>query len=331
MSGLARWLEGIWYRPSTPPWPLRALSALYRAALRARRSLYALGWKRTERVGVPVVVVGNITVGGTGKTPLTIALADDLARRGWNPGVVLRGYGGRVRAATRVTARSTPEDVGDEAVLIARATGLPVAIGRARVDAARLLVRDAGCRVIVSDDGLQHWAMARDVEIAVVDGTRRLGNGHLLPAGPLREPADRLARVDFVVCNGTPREGEVGMTVRGARARSLTTGQTHALADWRGRTVHAVAGIGNPERFFVMLEGLGLNVVRHALDDHHRYDGAELRYDDTHPVLITDKDAVKCADHANERVYVVPVEAQVDETFYQRVHQHLHAGRGDQP
>lgn len=331
MAGLARWLEDIWYGQATPPWPLRALSALYASMLNWRRRGYARGVLRVERVGVPVVVVGNITAGGTGKTPLTIALADELAQRGWNPGVVLRGYGGRARTATRVTAQSTPDIVGDEAILIARATGLPVAVGRRRAAAARMLAREAGCRVVIADDGLQHWAMARDIEIAVVDGERRLGNGYLLPAGPLREPGERLSRVDFVVCNGTPRAGEIGMRVQGRRLRALDGSQSVDIESWRGRRVHAVAGIGNPQRFFAMLERFGLVVIRHRLDDHHRFSGAELRFDDDLPVIITEKDAIKCDASAHPRVFVAPVTAQVDDAFFLRVHAMLHALSGAGP
>jgi len=327
-AGLRARLEAAWYGGAPVPAWASALEHLYAALLRVRRALYAAGIRRSTRVDVPVVVVGNLTVGGTGKTPLVATLGTELRQRGWSPGIALRGYGGSQRSAGLLPADADPARRGDEAVLLARATGLPVATGRARVDAARLLAGH-GCDLVLCDDGLQHWALARDIEILVIDGERRFGNGRLLPAGPLREPVERAARVDHVVVNGaTAAEGEVTMRIVGQRALALD-GSARALAldGLRGRRVHAVAGIGNPERFFAMLERFGIVVARHPLADHHAFDGSELAFADDDLVLVTEKDAVKCACFADARTFVVPVEAELPASFVDRIHADLHALR----
>lgn len=321
-------LESAWYGGAPVPVWAAALEPVYAALLRLRRALYASGLKRSERIGVPVVVVGNLTVGGTGKTPLVATLASELRQRGWAPGIALRGYGGTRRAAGILPADADPTAYGDEAVLLARATGLPVATGRARVAAARLLAAH-GCDLVLCDDGLQHWALARDIEILVVDGARRFGNRRLLPAGPLREPVSRVERVDHVVVNGgAAQPGEIPMRIAGHRALALD-GSARALAldALRGRHVHALAGIGNPERFFALLEGFGIQVQRHPLADHHDFDGSELGFDDDQLVLVTEKDAVKCARYADARTFVVPVEAELPAAFVDRIHADLHALR----
>lgn len=324
---LQRSLESVWYGGAPVPIVLALLERVYRFALAWRRRLYASGWKRSVRVAVPVLVVGNLTVGGTGKTPLVVWLLNELHQRGWNAGVVTRGYGGSERGPMLVPADAEPARYGDEALLIARAGNAPVAIARRRSEGARLLL-EHGCDLVIADDGLQHWALARDLEIVVVDAQRRFGNGRLLPAGPLREPVSRLARVDFVVANGAAEPGEVAMRVEGHRAVRLDeTGRSRPLTEFGATPVHAIAGIGNPERFFTMLEAHGLRVVRHPLDDHHVYAGDELRFDDELPVLVTEKDAVKCARFAHDRVWVVPAEASLPAEFADRVHASLHALR----
>jgi tetraacyldisaccharide 4'-kinase len=324
---LQAWLEGIWYGGRRVPRLLAVLEGVYGfLALRVRRKLYASGWFRSEKLPLPVIVVGNVTVGGTGKTPLVIWLVQELARRGWRPGVVSRGYGGKALGAMLVPPSAEPAAAGDEAVLIARATHAPVAVGRKRLDAGRLLVERGDCDVLIADDGLQHWALKRDLEIAVIDGTRRLGNGRLLPAGPLRDPPRRLQRVDYIVTNGVAETGEIAMLVRGRAAQHvLDPGRVVPLSSFATQRVHAVAGIGNPERFFDMLESQGIEVVRHPLADHHAYDGREILFDDALAVLVTEKDAVKCARFAHERLYVVPVEAELPASFADRIHEQLHA------
>ncbi len=330
VSGMSRahWqsrLEAIWYAGAPLPWALDVVARIYEVLLWWRRWLYANRMLRSRRMPVPVIVVGNLSVGGTGKTPLVAAMVAELRQRGWRPGIALRGYGGSRRRPGVLPAAPQAAQFGDEAVLLARATGVPVAVGRDRAAAAELLVaRD--CNVVVCDDGLQHWALARDIEILVVDGARRFGNQRLLPAGPLREPVERASRVDFTVVNGgTAGAGEYPMQVIGSRAVGIGAGASAIELDaLRGKTVHAVAGIGNPERFFRMLESFGITVQRHPLPDHHRFDGRELRFDDQLPVLITEKDAVKCAGFAAAGVYVVPVEAELAQQFYDRLNSALH-------
>jgi tetraacyldisaccharide 4'-kinase len=273
------------------------------------------------RASVPVIVVGNVTAGGTGKTPLTIALVEALRTRGFKPGVVSRGYGGSAREPMRVDARSDPAVAGDEACLIARATGAPVAIGRDRAATARLLTANDHVDVIVADDGLQHYGLCRDVEICVIDGERRFGNGRLLPAGPLREPANRVRECDFIVCNGgAPAAGEIAMVLAGDEAVALAQPERRsALREFAGKRVHAIAGIGNPARFFAGLRAAGIDVAEHAFADHEVYAPADIRYDDDLPVLMTEKDAVKCAGFADSRHWFVPVQAQLPQAFFDAV------------
>jgi tetraacyldisaccharide 4'-kinase len=321
-------LDAIWYAGAPLPWALDLLARVYARLLSWRRWLYANRLLRSRRMPVPVVVVGNLTVGGTGKTPLVAAVVGELRQRGWRPGIALRGYGGRRRRPALLPPDPQASEFGDEAVLLARATGAPVATGRDRAEAAALLVsRD--CNLVVCDDGLQHWGLARDIEVLVIDGVRRFGNQRLLPAGPLREPIERASRVDFTVANGgTAEAGEHPMQVLGTRAVGIGPGaRAIALESLQGQSVHAVAGIGNPERFFRMLESFGIGVRRHPMPDHHVFDGTELRFDDDLPVLITEKDAVKCAAFAGAGVYVVPVEAQLEQSFYDRLNIALHRVR----
>lgn len=295
-------------------WPL---SGLFAAAVAVRRKAYALGLKRSTRLPVPVIVVGNLTVGGTGKTPLVVAVTEMLARAGYRPGVVSRGYGGR-RSPVPVLVRadSDPAAVGDEPVLMARRTGRPVAVFPDRVEAARWLLQNTDCDVIVADDGLQHYALRRDVEIVVVDGARRFGNGACLPAGPLREPPSRLARADLVVClGGEPAAGEWLMRLVGDEAINLADENLHRpLADFAQAPCRAVAGIGNPARFFAHLRAAGLRPEPEAFPDHHPFAREDI-WADTRPVLMTEKDAVKCRPFAGAQHWYVPVSAVVPQGF----------------
>jgi tetraacyldisaccharide 4'-kinase len=291
---------------------LRLLAGLFAGAAALRRAAYARGWLAAGAAGRPVVIVGNITVGGSGKTPLVIWLARTLTARGIRTGVVLRGYraaGGGVR---RVTADSTPVAVGDEAVLIARRTGVAVYVGRDRLAAAQALVAE-GVDLVLSDDGLQHYRLRRDVEIAVVDAARGAGNGRLLPAGPLREPLARLASVALVVQMGPgsePRGGALTMRLVGERLLPLDDAdEPRLLAQLAGQRVHAVAGIGNPGRFFGMLRSAGIDAIEHAFPDHHAYAAADLDFGDALPVLMTEKDAVKCRAFARTGRWYLPVDA----------------------
>ena len=311
----------FWYEPS----PLGALLAPLGWAVALftvlRRGAYRAGMRRSWQVGCPIVVVGNLSAGGTGKTPLVIAIAKLLARRGLRVGVVCRGYRGSAsRWPRQVRSDSDPNRVGDEAVLLARRTGGPVAAGPNRIAAARILFRRAKCDVILSDDGLQHLRLARDVEIVVVDGVRRHGNGRCMPAGPLREPLGRLASVDLVVVNGAARSGELEMQLVAGDAVSLVdAGQTRPLDSFRGAPVHAVCAIGHAERFFRTLEAHGVTIVRHPFPDHHPFREAEIRFPDGAPVLMTEKDAVKCERFADARHWYVPVEAVLSSALEARL------------
>jgi tetraacyldisaccharide 4'-kinase len=314
------WLNRIWYEGRNPPWWLRPWSGAYRLIFAARRGLFRHGWYRSIRVTKPVIVVGNLTVGGTGKTPLVLWLTARLREAGWRPGIVTRGYGGAQRVPRVIGTSDDPAVVGDEPLLLARRSGAPVAVGRDRPAAAQLLIA-AGCDVVVSDDGLQHAALARDCEIVVVDAARRFGNGRLLPAGPLRELPGRLASVDAVVVNGAiatdpPLQGRAGfgMQLLAHEAVALAGNAHRPLTTFAGTTVHAVAGIGNPQRFFDLLRAAGLEVIAHPLADHAHIAAADILFADPHPVLMTEKDAVKCASLADERHWFVPVEAAIPAT-----------------
>ncbi len=310
---LADTLQASWYGTRGAPIWSHPLAWLYGALTALRRTLYRIGWLRSTRLAVPVVVVGNLTAGGTGKTPLTLALIEALTTRGWRPGVVSRGYGGMQREPALLDDHPDPARYGDEPCLI-RASGVPVAVGRDRPAAAALLL-EAGCNVVIADDGLQHYALARDVEICVIDGARRFGNGRLLPAGPLREPLSRLRHVDFRVCNGEAAQGEFAMRLAGGTAVSLMTDVTRPLAEFVGGPVHAVAAIGHPDRFFDSLRAQGLSVVGHAFADHHAFVPEDLAVAGDAPLLMTDKDAIKCRRFARSGWWRVPVRAVLDEHF----------------
>lgn len=309
------WLTRRWYTSTPAPWILRPLSLLFGLVAGLRRR-FQQGRAHAQRLGVPVIVVGNIAVGGTGKTPFVIWLVERLREWGWHPGVVSRGYGGRALQWPQVvTAESDPAQVGDEPVLIATRARCPVVVGPDRLAAGRALLAGGGVDVVISDDGLQHYRLWRDLEIVVVDASRGLGNGQLLPAGPLREPPARLGEVGLVVTNGngwTPPAGRrLTMRLFALEARALRGGARRPIADFAGQTVHAVAGIGNPARFFSMLSQQGIRLVMHPFPDHHSFTAADLVFGDNLPVLMTEKDAVKCRAFAAAHDWVVPVEAGI--------------------
>ncbi|HYG04976.1 MAG TPA: tetraacyldisaccharide 4'-kinase [Stenotrophomonas sp.] len=315
-----------WYEDLPVPLGARLLAPLYAAAVALRRALYRRGLLRQRQVPVPVVVVGNVTAGGTGKTPLTIALVEKLREAGWKPGVASRGYGREQATTARWIEPTTAAALGgDEPVLIAWKTGVPVRVDADRVAAARALV-EAGCDIVVCDDGLQHYRLARDVEIEVVDGKRRYGNGRLLPAGPLREPAERARECDFRVVNQgeasadteamAPGFGEWQMRLRLDEAHPLSGGRARPLVGFAGQRVHAVAGIAHPDRFFSMLRARGIGVVPHAFADHQRYVAGDFEFGSQLPVLMTEKDAVKCRDFADEWMFSVPLQAELPAAFW---------------
>lgn len=295
---------------------LLPLTGLFCLLAWLRRLAYRLGWLSSQRLQVPVIVVGNISVGGTGKTPLIIWMARKLVAMGYRPGIILRGYGGTSgKTPTEVTVSSRPREVGDEAVLIQRRTGCPVFVGSIRAETGRQLLAKHACDLLLSDDGLQHYALQRDLEIVVIDGERRFGNGLCLPAGPLREPTSRLLQSDLVVVNGRPKADEFAMQVTAGEAVSLADGQRRSLQSFQGQTLHALAGIGHPERFFKTLSEAGLHPVCHPFSDHHPYTEEDLRRFSDQTVLMTEKDGVKCEQFALPGLWYVPATAQPDEGF----------------
>ena len=306
-----------WYGDAAPPLYTRFLAGAFGVVVGLRRRLVRAGLLRSHRIGVPVIVVGNVTAGGTGKTPLTIELVQKLRESGYRPGVASRGYGrDRTAKPLWIEPDTSPAQGGDEPVLIARRSGAPVRVDADRVAGARALVA-AGCDVVVCDDGLQHYRLGRDIEIEVVDGQRRYGNGRLLPAGPLREPAERGALCDFRVVNGGDTGfGEWAMRLRADGATPARGGRMQPLSSFGGHRVHAVAGIGNPQRFFDMLRRVGIGVVPHAFDDHHDYVSTDLAFGSELPILMTEKDAVKCAPFATDWHYSVPVTAELPAAFW---------------
>lgn len=314
-------LSEAWYRDAAWLQALRPLAWLYRQVVGARQRAYASGRKTQWQSPVPVIVVGNLTLGGTGKSPLVAWLARWLVDQGWQPGIVSRGYGGEApRYPLYVNVDSDAAQSGDEPLMLAQQTGLPVVVDPDRPRGARKLIA-AGCDIVIADDGLQHLALGRDIELVVVDGARGFGNGHCLPAGPLREPLERLQTVDAVLVNGAataralPDEG-YSMALVPARWRHLTDGVCYPVEQvpFAGR-VHALAGIGHPPRFFATLEVLGVDHDAHPLPDHHRYTAGDLRFADNRPVVMTAKDAVKCRRFANERCWALDVEARPDPAF----------------
>lgn len=306
-------LPGWWLRPSLPSRLLAPAAGLFAGLAAVRRRAYARRWLRVHRLPVPVVVVGNVFVGGTGKTPLVVQLAEQLRARGWRPGIVTRGYGGGARTwPLAVAPDSTAAEAGDEAVLLARRSGCPVYAGPDRVAAARALLAQTDCDVLVLDDGLQYYRLARDAEIVVIDGARGMGNGRCLPAGPLREPVSRLGEADLVLTNGPRARGTPGFDLQGETLMAVSGLAQQPLAALAGCRVHAVAGIGHPERFFAQLERSGLRVIRHPFPDHHAFRGPELRFDDALPIIMTEKDAVKCREIAPSGSWYLAVSAVLD-------------------
>lgn len=307
---------GFWQSPSDPRSLLLApLGWLWCRLARRRLLAYRKGLKHADRLAVPVIVVGNITAGGSGKTPLTLWLARTLHSAGWHPAVLSRGYGAKVEGEPRrVRADSPATEVGDEPLLLKRRLGeaVEVIVHPERARAGRLAL-DLGADVLLLDDGLQHLQLARDLEIAVVDGARGVGNGRCLPAGPLREPTERLREVDAVVVQGgPPQAGQWGMRLVPGAAVNLLDGRSQPLAAFRGQPCDALAGIGHPERFFAMLRGLGLSIEGHPFADHHPFGATDLAPFTARPLLMTEKDAVKCQAYAQPNHWYVPVEAEVD-------------------
>ena len=306
----------FWYHRGAMAWLLWPLSLVFLFFSVSRKVLFKIHFLPSEHPGIPVIVVGNITAGGTGKTPLVIWIAEFLRSKGWSPAIVSRGYGGRGTEPRAATIASEAAEVGDEPILLSRRGGCPVWVGADRLAVIRRLrAKHEEVNVLILDDGLQHYKLRRDIEIAVVD-SRGVGNGFLLPAGPLREPAWRLRTVDAVVANGFSRPKAFAMKLEGDTLHRMTdSNDRRQAAAFAGQKVHAVAGIGDPNRFFLHLVKLGLKPAPHPFPDHHSFTAAELDFGADAQVVMTEKDAVKLRRAARPNWWVLPVTARLDPSF----------------
>ena len=319
---MSEWLQRQWYKSGVWHLVLMPLSWLFLLLSSLRRLAYRLGIFKTMHLPVPVIVVGNITVGGTGKTPLVIWLAEQLAQAGYKPGIISRGYGGKNDHPMAVTGTSDPAIAGDEPVMIAGRTSAPVWVGRDRAATGMALLNaHPACDLVISDDGLQHYRLARDAEIVVIDSQRRFGNGQLLPAGPLRESIQRLASVDAVVSNGTASdEGFIEMQLQPTGFRNLQDAAQSAPASaFVGKRLLAIAGIGNPDRFFAQLKTMGLQFAEKPFPDHYAYTSEDLQTDAVDAILMTEKDAVKCRPFARPDWWYLAVDATLDRALVERI------------
>ena len=313
-----------WYRRGAVAWLLRPASLAFGFLVFFRRLFFKIGLFKSHRAGIPVIVVGNLTAGGSGKTPLVLRVVEILKEHRWRPGIVSRGYGGSARQPREASIASDPAEVGDEPMLLARRSGCPVWVAPDRVAACRALrEKHPECDVIVTDDGLQHYALARDVEVCVVDA-RGFGNGFLQPAGPLREPASRLRSVDLVVKHGAHGiEGHAMVLEGDGLVRFTDARDVRPAKSFAGQRMHAVAGIGDPKRFFLQLARFGIKVVPHPFPDHHLFGAGDFEFGDSDPVVMTEKDAVKCKriiqESARAQFWVFPVRASLDSAFERRL------------
>jgi len=313
---------GYWYsdKRDVRYYFLAPLSWMFCLLVFIRRFFYRINILSSKSLPVPVIVAGNITVGGSGKTSLVIWMANLLKENGYKPGLVSRGYGGKAgQWPQRVTMDIDHMVVGDEAIMLASRTECPMAVGPDRVAAIQSLLECSDVDVIISDDGLQHYAMYRDVEIAVVNGERRFGNGRYLPAGPLREGVSRLQEVDMIVVNGQGEQREYPMSLCNLSAVNMRTNETRKLSEFTNRKVHAVAGIGYPAFFFNGLKKYQIDVVEHEFPDHYQYNLQDLRFEEGAIVMMTEKDAVKCMRFANKFFWYVPVNVTLGNDFGQHL------------
>ncbi|MFW5451192.1 MAG: tetraacyldisaccharide 4'-kinase [Methylophagaceae bacterium] len=319
-----KWLINSWYQPHPIRWLLWPISIVYRLIIWCRQALYTIGIFKHYKLPVPVIIVGNISVGGTGKTPLVIWLVKQLKLAGLRPGIISRGYGGNADHYPQlVTAHSDPSIVGDEPIIISRHTGCPMAVAPNRVAAGQLLLQQHDCNIIIADDGLQHYALERDIEIVVVDGQRLFGNQYCLPAGPLREPLSRLEYVDFIVHNGGSSV-DYNMTLLQGQAINIADPNIKKdLSYFIGKPIHAIAGIGNPKRFFDQLSEQGLTIQAYPFTDHHIFTSTELQFDDDAPIIMTEKDSVKCQSFANKNMWYIAIEASISGKLDQQILQKL--------
>ena len=313
-----------WYNKSLWLYLLYPFSLLFSYLTSRRRRKFLKNKIKSFSSNLPVIVVGNLTIGGTGKTPLVKYIASELIKRGFKPGIVSRGYGGNFKETLKVEQDTPVKQTGDEAQILSK-LNIPFYIDKNRVRAVETISKNHDCDVIISDDGLQHYNMKRDIEIAVIDGKRRFGNKLTFPAGPLRESIKRLNTVDFVVNNSGPsEENEFLMNISPSEFVHLKSGKTYGIEDWpMHKQIHAVAGLGNPSRFFDLLEKLGFEIIRHPFPDHHNFDSSDLYYLDHLPIVMTEKDASKCKEFDNNKIWYLKIEADVNNKFIDQLENKL--------
>ena len=318
------YLIDAWYKKSFWLYLLTPFTFLFSSLVKLRKRSYIKNPKKVWNSPIPIVVVGNISMGGTGKTPLVKFIATELTKRGFKPGLVSRGYGGKYSGTLEVSSETTYKQTGDEAQILAK-LNYPFFVDKNRSRAAKKLQEKHDVNVIISDDGLQHYAMGRDIEIAVIDGARRLGNGLAFPAGPLREPKSRLKEVDFIVNNGGPTEGdEILMTLNPGKFIHLNSGKEYSVDNWpMHNQIHAIAGVGNPNRFFDLLLRLGFEFDKNPFPDHHKYNKRDLYYLDHLPILMTEKDAAKCKHFNNSKIWYLSIESKIEPQFIDRLEEKL--------
>ncbi len=316
---LHEWVNSVWYGQNKLSYLLLPLSVIFSVLSKARQ------WKQSKSkcsFSVPVIVVGNITVGGTGKTPMVITLVNELQQRGYRPGVASRGYGGQARQPILVNQALNVDHAGDESLMIFNNTQATVVIGQNRLDVINELISTHLCDIIVCDDGMQDYRFEHDIEIIMVDGERTFGNHKLLPTGPLREPISRLQKANFVVATSKPVPAVSGDCMKLQLVECIQLTNSHnkrSLEQFKSQTVHAVAGIGNPNRFFSSLTSLGLKVIEHPYPDHARYELSDFSFSDQNPILMTEKDAVKCSQLSLDNAWYVPVQTILPNDFISRL------------
>ena len=310
-------IEKVWYSKNIFSLLLSPLSLIYISIIYLRYTLYQLGLISITKINAPTIVIGNIVAGGTGKTPLVIWLAKYFKDKGFLPGIVSRGYGGTYLSNIElVKPTSNPLLVGDEPVIIARNTNCPVVVAKKRAKGAKKLVEKYNCNIILCDDGMQHYSLARDIEIAVIDGQRRFGNNYCFPAGPLREPKSRIFKADLIVSKYNARTCEHKMDYTYHQLVSLNElSKTIPISDLHGMTVHAIAGINNPDHFFSYLRSHKLELIIHKFPDHYSYTEDDVKFDDNFPVVMTEKDAVKCLNYSSDKHWYIPISAELSKSF----------------
>jgi len=330
----AEFITESWYKGAWWLYFLLPLAWLYHLLIAIRKLLYTLNISESYQASIPVIVVGNITLGGTGKSPLVAYLVESLRQKGYHPGVVSRGYGSSIgkEEVREVLSSSQVSEVGDEPLMLKRRVDCPVFVSPSRKNAVRALEKK-GCDIVISDDGLQHYALERDIEICVFDGKRMWGNACLLPVGPLREPRSRLKSVNFIVVNGggggdswqrnASFQSVYCMDLEPGNLRSINGDEVRFVSDFQFKKVNAVAAIGNPERFFQVLEGNNIKVLRHAFNDHHAYQTSDLQFQNSLPIIMTEKDAVKCRQFNLQNAWYLPVSAQLNRDLAENIIEQL--------